>query len=625
MNFSLRSPRVLCGPLALIAALVCALAFTPGSALASSLTGPTGTVDIGSADIGNSTTAHIPLTGSACSALSVSSSNPDFALDYENFSFVGGSCDFQLTMLFTPAVVGTETGTLTVTDGSGGSVQIQVTGDGVGPAFMSIDEISNDFGSVPVGQSSTATTFTVTNAGGSNLNIGQASLTAADPDQFAITFDTCSNSAVGPDATCAIGVQFNPTDRGAQVAELDLPSNDPESPADIALSGYGALPAALSLDQFSNDFGSVTVGQNSDIDTFTVSNSGDEDLNIGQVTLGGADADQFTIASDSCSGEAVAGLGATCTIGVQFNPTARGAQTAELDIPSNDPDSPAVISLTGTGALPAAVSPDRSSHDFGSVTVGQNAAAATFTVTNAGDVALHISRVSLGGANADQFAITSDTCMTARPAIEPAFPGGIRGGGTCTISVQFNPTAVGAQTAELDITQLGSGTPTTIALSGAGAAVSQPAPPTPPTKPVQPTPVQQVTSVGQPAGAPQLLSGGEKERVYCSEACTLHVSLQVYYRAIARGKHYRGLLNAQTARMQPWTRVIVGQATVKLTHGGYKVVSVKVTAHKTVVADAGSILLGVYTRNGSQLVGKHWMQVKGSNMNAMVQALNGQS
>ncbi|HEY1519300.1 MAG TPA: choice-of-anchor D domain-containing protein [Solirubrobacteraceae bacterium] len=628
MTISLRSPRVLCGPLALIAALLCALAFTPGSALASSLTGPTGTVDIGSAEIGSSTTAHIPLTGSACGTLSVSSSNPDFALDHENFSFVAGSCDFQLTMLFTPAVVGTETGTLTVTDGSGGSVQIQVTGDGASPAFMSLNEVSNDFGSVPVGQNSTATTFTVTNSGGSNLNIGQASLLGADPDQFAVTSDTCSDSAVGPNATCTIGVRFSPTSRGAQVATLELPSNDPDSPVDIALTGSGLAPAALLLDQTSDDFGSWTLGQSSGSDTYAVTNTGDENLNIGQVTLGGANPGQFAITSDTCSNETVAGEGGFCTVAVQYNALARGAQSAELDIPSNDPNTPAVIALSGTGLLPAAVSPDRTSNDFGAVTVGQYSAT-TFTVTNTGEQRLGIKHVLLGGANADQFAIDSNTCITAGPAVQPAIPGGIRAGGTCTITVQFNPTATGAQTAELDITPAGSATPTVITLSGTGAAASQPAPPAPPTKPVQPTqptpqpkPVAQVSNLGQPAGAQQLLSSGEKERVYCNQACSLTVTLEVYYRAITRGKHYRGLLNAQTARVQPWMRVNVGHATVKMTAAGYKVVSVKVAAHKQAVKDAGSILLGVYTHNGRTLVRKRWMQVKGPNMNALVQALN---
>jgi hypothetical protein len=428
----------------------------------------------------------------------------------------------------------------------------------------------------------------------------------------------------------------------ATSAELSFPAGVAvDAHGNVFIADYGnnavrevTSPAAISVGQSSFDFGSWDIGQ-STTTTVTVTNTGGENLNVGQATLGGANAGQFAITADTCSGGTVAG-GDSCTVDVQYSPTVRGAQTAELDIPSNDPNSPEVVSITGTGLLPATVSPDRTSNDFGAVTVGQNSAT-TFTVTNTGDRPLPIRQVSLGGADGSQFAIVSNTCPVALPLaiIQPATPPGIPAGGTCTISVQFNPTAVGAQTAELDITKSGSGTPTVITLSGTGAAVAQPAPPAPPTKsiqptqPTQPTPqpklIAQVSNLGQPAGAQQLLSGGEKERVYCNQACSLNVTLEVYYRAIARGKHYRGLLHAQTARTQPWTRVNVGQATVKMTAAGYEVVSVKVAAHKQVVADAGSILLGVYTHSGNALVSKHWMQVKGPDMNALVQALNSQS
>lgn len=114
------------------------------------------------------------------------------------------------------------------------------------------------------------------------LNIDEASLTGANPDQFAIASDSCSNATVAVGDTCTVGVQFNPTTRGAQTAELDLPSNDANSPVDIALSGTGLTPAALSVDQTSNDFGSWTIGQNSYSATFTVTNTGDRPLPSGR-------------------------------------------------------------------------------------------------------------------------------------------------------------------------------------------------------------------------------------------------------------------------------------------------------------------------------------------------------
>ena len=41
--------------------------------------------------------------------------------------------------------------------------------------------------------------------------------------------------------------------------------------------------------------------------------------------------------------------GGTCTFFVQFSPTATGTRTANVQIISNTPTSPDLISLTGTG------------------------------------------------------------------------------------------------------------------------------------------------------------------------------------------------------------------------------------------------------------------------------------
>ncbi len=65
-------------------------------------------------------------------------------------------------------------------------------------------------------------------------------------------------------------------------------------------------------------------------------------------------------------------------------------------------------------------------------------------------------------------------------------------------------------------------------------------------------------------------------------------------------------------------RVVVGQATVNRLRQGRlpAVVTVKVAAaHRAVLAHAGSILLGVFTRKDGKLVSKHWLHVKGPDMN----------
>jgi hypothetical protein len=42
--------------------------------------------------------------------------------------------------------------------------------------------------------------------------------------------------------------------------------------------------------------------------------------------------------------------GASCVLNLAFKPTATSTRTGSLTLPSNDPKSPAVISLSGVGA-----------------------------------------------------------------------------------------------------------------------------------------------------------------------------------------------------------------------------------------------------------------------------------
>ena len=60
----------------------------------------------------------------------------------------------------------------------------------------------------------------------------------------------------------------------------------------------------------------------------------------------------FSIQSDTCSGQTLMPT-ASCTIGVEFAPTALGSFADSFDIPSNDPDTPVVtFDVTGNGVEP---------------------------------------------------------------------------------------------------------------------------------------------------------------------------------------------------------------------------------------------------------------------------------
>ena len=213
---------------------------------------------------------------------------------------------------------------------------------------------SHDFGDVEVGDSPSMT-VTIENTGDDDLELGQLNL--ADTD-FAKSNDNCANTTVAAGDTCTIKVTFAPKGKGTKNATLSIPSNDPDTAtATVTLTGKGIAAVVLvpdiSVTPTSHDFGDVEVGDSLSV-TVTIENTGDENLELGQLNL--ADTD-FAKSNDNCANTTVA-AGDTCTIKVTFAPQTEGAKNATLSIPSNDPDTAtATVTLTGNGVANDVVTP----------------------------------------------------------------------------------------------------------------------------------------------------------------------------------------------------------------------------------------------------------------------------
>ena len=105
----------------------------------------------------------------------------------------------------------------------------------------------------------------------------------------------------------------------------------------------------ISVSPTSHDFGNVTIGSTSAAKTFTVTNTGDADLVIDTITITDINASEFSIQNDNCSEQTIIPSD-NCTVDVVFSPTSAGAKSANLSIPSDDPDTPTLdIPLSGTG------------------------------------------------------------------------------------------------------------------------------------------------------------------------------------------------------------------------------------------------------------------------------------
>ncbi|UCD09647.1 MAG: DUF11 domain-containing protein [Dehalococcoidales bacterium] len=95
------------------------------------------------------------------------------------------------------------------------------------------------------------------------------------------------------------------------------------------------------------DFGDVYVGSTSSSGIVTVSNQGNYDLNITNVSI---DNDQFKIIANNLAGHILT-PGSSETMSLRFSPAAYGTQTGKMTITSNDPDENLVtVTLAGTGA-----------------------------------------------------------------------------------------------------------------------------------------------------------------------------------------------------------------------------------------------------------------------------------
>ena len=230
----------------------------------------------------------------------------------------------------------------------------------------------------------------------------------------------------------------------------------------VPTPGFSPSPATI-------PFGNQTQGVKSSAMSVTITNTGSANLTFTGVALGGTNAADFAISADTCNGVSVAGNG-TCAVSVTFTPSTTSAETASIQFTDNAAGSPQSVGLTGTGVAPAPVfSPSISTIPFGSQPQGVKSAAMTVTVTNTGTGSLTFTGVALAGTNAADFAISADTCNGTSVAIN----------GTCTVSVTFTPSIVGAESASLKFTDNAANSPQSLALTGTGtpsAPVFSPSP-----------------------------------------------------------------------------------------------------------------------------------------------------
>ncbi len=246
---------------------------------------------------------------------------------------------------------GADSGSITFAsnDPSKPTVSVALSGVELLPQQASVSPAAVDLGTVPVGSTASAT-VTVTNSGDADLTV--SALTLAGSADFTLGAGAPGLPLVLAGGTSAsVPVEFTASAAGPASATLTVASDDPVNPSvTVSLTASGAALQNASVSPLTVDFGTVDVGVTSAPATVTLTNTGDLDLTVSAVTITGTG--EFALGAVSVP--MVLAGGASASFDVTYAPIDAGADSATLDISSDDPDQPTVsVSLAGNGNVPA--------------------------------------------------------------------------------------------------------------------------------------------------------------------------------------------------------------------------------------------------------------------------------
>ena len=355
--------------------------------------------------------------------------------------------------------------------------------------IFSVDPALKDFGTVILGESSAAQTFTVTNTGGGTLTITSVSKTGTDTDQFTLTDLNSYPHDLTAGQSITVDVAFSPTSAGSKSANLSVESNAKVTHT-AALSGVGFDPYITSY-PYTQNFDSVTppdlpldwsklddtgsswtvvetIASNahSEPNSVKLYNSGETtgnvilispptelstadtrvkfwgkgstgyQVNVGTMsdksdaaTFSSIEVVEFTATYTQYTVVVTGGGKADTYIAFKHNMTA-GYHTMYIDDFTWEE-----IPTDPVYAI------DPISKAFGTVNVGESSADETFTISNDGGGTLTVTGVSITGTDLDQFTLTDLN----------SYPHDLTAGQSITVDVDFSPTSVGSKTANLSI------------------------------------------------------------------------------------------------------------------------------------------------------------------------------
>ncbi len=376
------------------------------------------------------------------------------------FSLTPGQ-SMTVTVRYSPTVTGPASANLSIVHNatnqtSPATVGLSGTGVTTGPVInISVTPATVDFGDVDVGQFADQT-ITITNEASSAGTLTGSVNTVGPP--LSPPFSVQSGGgpfSLGPGQSMTVTVRFSPTtEAGYSNFPLWITHNATNhfSPTVVFLGGssFGARVSIFPTPNFIN-FGIVNTGQFSDR-TVTITNGA-----TATSTAAGSVSASAPFSVQSGGGPFNLAPGQSVMVTVRFSPTAAGSALEYLSVNNTSPfvftES---IPLIGTGVVPANISVNPSSVDFGNVTVGQSASR-TIIITN---------EATYTGA------LTGNVGTLAAPfsVVSGGGPFNLTPGQSMAVTVQLTPTTAGLASTNLSITHSATNqtSPIKILLGGSG-------------------------------------------------------------------------------------------------------------------------------------------------------------
>lgn len=196
----------------------------------------------------------------------------------------------------------------------------------------------------------------------------------------------------------------------------------------VSLAGTASAPAAVVLTPINLVFPNTTVNQIAATQIITISNTGGNAASLQPPTITG----DFTVKQNTCGTSLPAQTG--CSVVIAFTPTASGTRMGVLTVV--DSAGRQTAQLSGIGQSPATDTLSPPSLTFGNQQVGSTGAPQQITLTNAGDVPLLLIAASI---TSGDFTATN-ACGSSLAAHS-----------TCAVNVSFVPTAPGARSGVLSL------------------------------------------------------------------------------------------------------------------------------------------------------------------------------